>query len=101
MSIKIMTEVWDHHFERPIDKMVLLAIADNANDERIAWPSIDTIVRKCSSSNSTVHRSIQWLKQHHYVDRYENKRGQLTFEILAIEHRAGPVSQNGTPPKSD
>jgi Helix-turn-helix domain len=58
MSIKIMSLIWDNAYQST-DKLVFLALADCANDEGIAWPSIATIARKTGVSERTVQRSIR------------------------------------------
>ena len=58
MSIRIMSDIWEMSFP-PTDKLVFLALADCANDEGLAWPSIATIARKSGVSERTVQRSIR------------------------------------------
>lgn len=43
------------------EKLVLLALADCANDEGYCWPSIETIKKKCSKSERTVQNCIRTL----------------------------------------
>lgn len=43
------------------DKLVLLALADNANDEGLCWPSIRTICKKTCLSERGVQASLQRL----------------------------------------
>lgn len=47
MSIKVMTYVWDHSPHTGSDLLMLLALADHANDQGRAWPSIPTLAKKC------------------------------------------------------
>jgi hypothetical protein len=59
VSVKVMTWVWSHSTAKGIDRLVLLAIADSAEDDgRNAWPSVDTLSRKCAVDQRTVQRSI-------------------------------------------
>ena len=53
-----MSALWDMSFP-PTDKLVLLALADCANDEGLAWPSIATLARKTGCSERTVQRSLR------------------------------------------
>lgn len=46
MSIKVMTYVWDHSPHTGSDLLMLLALADHANDQGKAWPSIPTLAKK-------------------------------------------------------
>lgn len=61
MSIRLMSEVWRTKLPT-IEKMVLLVIADHANDEGTeAWPSQATIAAKASISVRTVQRAVNSL----------------------------------------
>ncbi len=52
-----MSQVWDLTLPA-FDKLVLLALADCANDEGLAWPSISTLKRKSGAGERTVYRAI-------------------------------------------
>lgn len=68
VSVRVMTAVWE--LELPhTEKLVLLALADNANDEGDCWPSITTISRKCGMHRATVMRSITELENRRLVVR--------------------------------
>ena len=69
MSIRVMTRVWDVDLPDS-EKLVLLALADCANDEGFCWPSMATLARKCSKSDRTVQKAVKSLCQ----------RGQLSRE---------------------
>lgn len=72
MSIRVMTEVWKTNLATT-EKMVLLVIADHANEDGTeAWPSQATIATKCSITVRTVQRCIRTLVQQKYI--YVQKR---------------------------
>jgi hypothetical protein len=50
MSIKLMTQVWESNVGPATKRLVLLALADSANDEGVCWPSVATIARKAGAS---------------------------------------------------
>ena len=54
MSILMMSKVWALDNLEPAEKLVLLAVADFADDNGAAWPSIPTLARKSSLSEDTV-----------------------------------------------
>jgi hypothetical protein len=90
-----MTTVWNldlHHTE----KFVLLALADNANDEGNCYPSIATITKKCSLSEPTVHRSIKKLVELNLVVQIF-RTGRSTIYTLNLN----TPHQNDTPPQID
>lgn len=49
------------------DKLVLLALADNAHDNGRCWPGLAYLAEKCEMSEDTVRRSIQRLVDAGYV----------------------------------
>jgi hypothetical protein len=61
---------------RPADKLVLLALADNASDEGIAYPSERTLAIKSSQSERTVRRVIVRLIEEGHVS-IETRRRRL------------------------
>lgn len=61
MSIRIMTHVWEHQGVTPTQKLVLLALADWANDEGLCWPSIEKLCKKSCLSRRAVQTAIKSL----------------------------------------
>ena len=43
----------------PTLKLVLMALADAADDQGICWPSVSTLAKKCTVSKRTVQRSLR------------------------------------------
>jgi DNA-binding transcriptional regulator YhcF (GntR family) len=46
MSIKIMTWIWENSKEEGTNLLMLLAIADHANDDGVCWPSIARLAQR-------------------------------------------------------
>ena len=61
MSIKIINRVWDTPCRTHTQKLVLIALADNSNDQRICWPSIDYLAKRCDLSRQGVMNQIESL----------------------------------------
>jgi hypothetical protein len=83
MSIKAMTWAFELPLE-PRAKIALLAIADNARDDGVAWPSRDTIAAKSSQSRATVGRRVKYLVEHGVISvhqRFREDGTQTTDEI--------------------
>lgn len=80
-----MTMVWDLQLRPLSDKMVLLALADAANDDGVTWiavrsrkPDKSDLMRKASLSERGVQGAIQRLVAKGYLVRHENPgRGAL------------------------
>jgi predicted transcriptional regulator len=70
VSIRVMSLVWSLDL---IDsqKIVLLALADSANDEGHCWPSMSSLVRKCSKGERTIQAVIKELVKAGHVTRHE------------------------------
>lgn len=61
MSVRVMSAVWDLDLST-FEKLVLLALADCANDDGECWPSIATLKRKTGAGERTIQRSINALE---------------------------------------
>jgi hypothetical protein len=86
-----MSLVWDATLP-PMEKLVLLALADCANDEGHCWPSATTLMRKSGQGERTVRRCIQSLI----------KNGHLTQQIRSGTSSVFTVHpcQSGTPARA-
>jgi hypothetical protein len=71
MSIKLMTAVWDREDLSSTQKLVLLSLADWANDEGLCWPSIERLAIKTSMAGRSVQRIIRDLESMGFVRRDE------------------------------
>lgn len=71
MSIKLMTAVWERTDISSTQKLVLLALADWANDDGLCWPSIATIATKSSLKMRAVQMTIRSLEDAGFVMREE------------------------------
>jgi len=71
MSIKLMTAVWERDDLTSTHKLVLLALADWANDEGLCWPSINRLAVKASLTTRAIQKAIRQLEQMGFVRREE------------------------------
>jgi len=63
VSIELMSRVWalpstERFLLTPARRLVLLALADHANDEGVAWPSQRGLAAKCGVSRKTVNECL-------------------------------------------
>ena len=68
MSIAVMSRAWLTDTQA-VDKIVLLALADRADDEGHCWPGIASLSKKCGLSERSVQRSIQSLVEAGHLTR--------------------------------
>jgi hypothetical protein len=65
MSIRVMNRVWEKSPESGADLLMLLAIADSANDENLcAWPGIKYLAKKTRISIRSVYDVLDRLVKH-------------------------------------
>ena len=62
MSIRTMDRVWKNSIQSGGKLLLLLAIADFANDDGMAYPGIDTLAEKTRQSRRTVQRQLSELE---------------------------------------
>lgn len=87
MSIRLMSAVWRTRLPLT-EKMVLLIIADHANDEGTeAWPSQATIAAKGSITIRTVQRSVNNLVAKGYIRLQKHAGGSLDCREDRRPHR--------------
>ena len=62
MAIGVMQDVWTRSAAKPIERLVLLALADSANaDTRDCWPSVAHIATRCNLSIRRVQYALRAL----------------------------------------
>lgn len=81
MSIRWMTAVFDALRPHGADRLMLVALADNANDEGVCWPSIPTLAKKCAVEPRTAQRTIRRLEEKGYLVT-EDRPGKSTVYHL-------------------
>lgn len=80
-----MGKVWRIEHLPATTKLVLLKLADNANDEgRNAYPSIDTIARVCGLNRRTVQRVVSMLKTKGWDGGRIEEEQQATHRMPAV-----------------
>jgi hypothetical protein len=66
MSLKVMHWAWSLSLS-PAPKIVLLALADEANDDGFCFPSVPYLANKCSLDQRTVQRVLRKLAHAQYM----------------------------------
>lgn len=93
-----MTWVWENSTAAGNERLVLLAIADAADDSgRGAYPSIATLARKTRLSQRTIQRTIKKLVDGGHLVVDKNGGGRWSNAYLVVLHKDDPAEQSGTP----
>ncbi|WNV83089.1 helix-turn-helix domain-containing protein [Umezawaea sp. Da 62-37] len=103
MSIKTMTWVWDHSPAAGTELLMLLTIADQANDQgKEAWPSIDNLARRTRLNRRTVQRVLHRLTiDGHLLIEEGGGRRRNRYSILManpVDNHPESVDKSSTPP---
>ena len=82
MSVRIMTQVWSLDIPSHL-KLVLLAIADSANDDGFCWPGQQTIAEKCSLTTRAARKNLATLQEMGLVEAVQRGKKQTnTYQIV-------------------
>jgi len=97
MSIAVMTKVWKYSQQKQSALLILLALADFANDDGWCWPSIDTLSNKARCSRRTVQETLRRLEKNGEIEVHLNQGRsgtnlyQVTIDVGDAE-TAPPIS---------
>ncbi|HBO7420458.1 TPA: helix-turn-helix domain-containing protein, partial [Pseudomonas aeruginosa] len=78
MSTIIMSACWPLQGMSPAQKAVLISLADQANDQGVCWPAVDSIATRCCLSKRAVQQAIKWLRGAGIVS-VEERQGRSTM----------------------
>ena len=105
MSIKIMTKVWEHAPYRQTDLLILLAMADFADDDGKCWPNQETLAAKARCTVETIRTRTKAMIEAGHLEvlteasSHRSKRYLLTPNLLG--ENALPPNSTVFTPKSD
>lgn len=100
MSVKVMNWVFSGSRSRKSGRLLMLALADRANDEGTdAWPSEKTLAAKVGVDERTVRRQLRALQRLGEL-RYEQRPG-LTNYYTIIMQPCLPLASAPTPRHAD
>ncbi|WP_413498917.1 helix-turn-helix domain-containing protein [Buttiauxella gaviniae] len=102
MSMNLMAKAMSIKVGNPLRKLVLIKLADNANDNGECWPSYQHIADHCECSKSAVKEHIATLIKLGFMTK-ENRVGVNngkgnTSNVYYLNLSANPVPSESTPP---
>lgn len=92
MSIALMTLAWKSDFSSG-QKMVLLALCDNANDQGECYPSISMLAEKCSIGRSSVFEHMAELEKTGAVTKQCRAGRSTIYKIDPSRFQTSPDSE--------
>lgn len=93
MSTMVMSLCWPLQMP-PTPKAVLVSLADNANDQGVAWPSLTKICERTCFGRTAVIAAIRWLEDEGLVvaDRSNGRHTSYTVDLNAVNQFASRTS---------
>jgi 6-phosphogluconate dehydrogenase len=94
MSIEVTTWVYRHSEERLGRRLVLLVLADHANDDGTgAWPSVETIGEKARLSRAQVQRCLRALEAEGAIEKAGKSRSGTSIYNVLMTSEGGPQDE--------
>jgi DNA-binding MarR family transcriptional regulator len=98
-----MSAVWRHGPVERSQRLLLLAIADNANDDAVAWPSTQTLAGKACMTVRTVSRTLEALVMAGWLEvlpRSFERRGN-TYKLNVAKLKLSEDKMSSDEPSPD
>lgn len=103
MSMTWMVRAFDVKVNNPVRKLILIKLADNANDEGVCWPSYHHIADQCECSERTAMNHIKTLEDTGFirVQRRDGPKGNISnlYTLLFDKPVVAPSEGNSPAPK--
>ena len=100
MSFILMAHAMKLEIPDPYAKWLLLCLADYANEEtRSCFPSVKTLSKRTSISESTLYVKLNWLEENGYISRISgthNKSNIYTVNLGVLRESEGVLRQTDT-----
>lgn len=95
MSMLLMVQAMQVSVGNPLRKLVLIKLADNANDYGECWPSYQHIADQCEIGKSTVRKHIKDLEKSGLL-QIENRKGPKGNASNIYKLTLTPIAPNST-----
>jgi pyocin large subunit-like protein len=105
MSIDAIRWAWTIQGLRPAQKLILLSLADRADEQHMCWPSLRRISHDTGLDERTITTSLQRMCEAGIISRVETPGKGYTYTLLGVSGREDTPLKNGgaktTPLKND
>lgn len=91
MSMELMVKAFKTNVGNPLRKLVLIKLADNANDNGECWPSYQHVADQCEISRTTVKTHVRALEEMGMLTREFRKKGELNQSNIFRINLDNPV----------
>ena len=101
MSIKVSMAVWAHSKHSGTHLLVMLALADQSNDDGVCWPAKESIARRCRVSRVRADGIIKELKESGELIVHYRRKGKVNLSNvyqINLEALTPPLMDEGNSP---
>lgn len=84
MSVRVLTQVFEHSEAKLAGRLVLLALADSAHDDGITWIGQELIAEKARVSEQSVRRVLRTLEDDGEIQTRKAQRGKLRINTYRV-----------------
>lgn len=89
MSVKVMTAVWEESVHKGAALLIMLALADHANDEGVSWPGLERLAQRARVSDRQAQAISTALIASGELHTLRNAgRGHTNLYLVTIGHTA-------------
>jgi DNA-binding transcriptional regulator YhcF (GntR family) len=75
-------------------KLILIVLANRANDEDQCWPSLASIVEDSNCNRATILRALSNLEQHGYIQRQKRNWKSTIYTLIGVGRKMRQVGRN-------
>lgn len=96
MSLAMSNAVWEKSQSRGSARLVMLALADHANDAGEAWPSLSRLAQMCNIDRSGVIRHLAALEEAGEIKRQPGNGRNTRYLIILTSRNSATSRKNAT-----
>lgn len=97
MSLRIVSAVWDYGPDDQGELLVLLALADFADDSGVCWPSIRSVAQKARLTERGAQKIMRRLEARRYIEREESAGRGGTNRYRITPNAVHPAPERYSP----
>lgn len=100
MSLDATRWAWMQTCRRATDKLVLLSMADRADENHVCFPSVTRLSADTQLNRKTVMEAIRRLQKVGLIDTVKSTGASNVYRLVGVPDRAGTYPKNGTSTKT-
>ena len=96
MSLDATRWAWMQQCQKATDKLVLLSMADRADENHVCFPSVARLSADTQLNRKTVMGAIRRLQEVGLIDTMKSTGASNIYRLVGVPDRAGTYPKNGT-----